>query len=710
MLRTQPQACNPSASFDSGLEYGSPFIRVIPSETFVEVGNFSRVGEPERAGQFSFTKRLPEAHLPASITLLEMHENVPAVMPLRPTLRFTLLPPSHEENIRRIQVVVIYRFGCSFHREPTPLDHLLQPDQIRIHSTSYRLYVGRFQISEDDPNLMSLPEPQSVTFSSLFAEIEAGTIKIPQFQRDFVWTKEKSAKLIDSIVKGYPIGTFILWKTTERLRSIRNLGGISLQDTPKGDAIKYVLDGQQRLTSLFVSLKGLTLKREEKEEDFSQFWVDLGAGADEDIVLTTMEGVDQTKLIRLRDLLSGDFAYLATFPKEQQDRIRTYKNRIESYQFSAVLMKDAPIDVATEVFTRLNVGGVSLSVFEIMVAKTFDPENNFDLSERYDQLKQTLESADYGTISPATVLQVLSVLLRKECRSKDILSLPRAQVVKAWPEAVSAISAAVDYFRNYYRIPVSSLLPYPALLVPFSYFFYKHPDKPLGDKQRYLHDFFWRVSLGGRYSQSLETRLAQDILRVDSILHSEQPDYDWPIDVTPQFIARNGYFSTSRSFIKAILCVFAHREPKSFADGSIVRLDNSYLKQANSRNYHHFFPKAFLEKHGDLEWWQINHVANITLVDDFLNKRLIGARPPGVYMKAFIKQNPNIERCLATHLIKLTDGFGVMSNEYDRFFSARCKAISRELQKQIIPQAIDLTVPAKEAEETVVESDEGIAN
>jgi hypothetical protein len=78
---------------------------------------------------------------------------------------------------------------------------------------------------------MNLPEPQSVTFTSLFAEIEDGTIKIPQFQRDFVWSKAKSAKLLDSIVKGYPIGTFILWKTNERLRSIRNLGGVPLPDT-----------------------------------------------------------------------------------------------------------------------------------------------------------------------------------------------------------------------------------------------------------------------------------------------------------------------------------------------------------------------------------------------------------------------------------------------------------------------------------------------
>jgi uncharacterized protein with ParB-like and HNH nuclease domain len=65
------------------------------------------------------------------------------------------------------------------------------------------------------------------------SDIDKGTIKIPQFQRDFVWNKEKSAKLLDSIVKGYPIGTFILWKTKEELRSLRNIGGLELPRTPR---------------------------------------------------------------------------------------------------------------------------------------------------------------------------------------------------------------------------------------------------------------------------------------------------------------------------------------------------------------------------------------------------------------------------------------------------------------------------------------------
>ena len=556
---------------------------------------------------------------------------------------------------------------------------------------------------------MNLPEPQSVTFTALFAEIEKGTIKIPQFQRDFVWSKARSAKLLDSIVKGYPIGTFILWKTHERLRSIRNLGGVSLPDTPKGDAVEYVLDGQQRLTSLFVTLKGLKIDRDGAQEDFSHFWVDLTVSESEEIILMESEGHHEKDIIQLKDLLSGDFAYLASFPKELQERIRTYKNRIESYQFSAILMKDAAIDVATEVFTRLNTGGQLLSVFEIMVAKTYDPDKKFDLAEKFNTLIAELQAVDYETLSSATVLQMVAVLIRKDCRKKEILSLPKSEVIETWPKAVAAIRATVDYFRNYYRIPVSRLLPYPGLVIPFAYYFDKHHDKPTGDQQHFLQDFFWRVSLGGRYSQSLESRVAQDIGKIDRILKGKLPTYDWAVDVTAEFIEKNGYFSTSRSFVKAILCVLAHKEPKSFVDNSIVRLDNSYLKQANSKNYHHFFPKAWLEKQGE-DADRINHVANITLVDDFLNKRLIRAQSPKTYMKAFIANNPSIDKCLATHLIKLNTSFGVLTDDYAKFFDARCRAISRELEKLIIPQAIDQLATPKGAEETVVEQEEWLAS
>ncbi len=548
---------------------------------------------------------------------------------------------------------------------------------------------------------MNLPEPLSLTFSSLMSDIEKGNIKIPQFQRDFVWSKDKSARLLDSIVKGYPVGTFILWKTKDELRALRNLGGLDLPKTPKGDFINYVLDGQQRLTTLFASLKGLKIKREDREDDYSDFIVDLEAKRHESVVLTGSADTNHHRVIKLHDLLYGKLKVLAAFPEPIQDTIQDYKDRINAYQFSAVLIKEAPIDVATEIFTRLNVGGKPLTVFEIMVAKTFDSKKNFDLAEKFEQLSTELESVDYGTLPGSVVLQAVSIFLVKECRKKDILNLQRQKVIDIWPAAADAVKNTVDYFRNAYRIPVSQLLPYSHFVVPFAYYFFKKGHKPTGEDQRLLEDFFWRAALGGRYSQSVESRLAQDIRKIDEIIAGRIPKYEWAVDTSAQFVADNGWFSVGRAYIKSLLCILAYQEPKSFIDNSIVRISNDWLKQANSKNYHHFFPKAFLKKKGEDNEY-IDHIANITIVDDFLNKREVRSQAPSKYMRRFTKKNKNLDSCMRTHLIKL-ESYGVFADDYEKFFEKRCQAFSRELKKRVVEREIDTRKSAVPAEETVGE-------
>ncbi|MHA1864339.1 MAG: DUF262 domain-containing protein, partial [Candidatus Thorarchaeota archaeon] len=191
--------------------------------------------------------------------------------------------------------------------------------------------------------MVNRPEPQSVPFSNLLNDIERGLVKIPQFQRDFVWTKEKSARLLDSIVKGYPIGTFILWKTKESLRTVRNLGSAHLPDTPPGDFIHYVLDGQQRLTSLFASIKGLEVPREERVDDFAEMYIDLAASEDEDIVKVENKSENPESMVRVVDLLNADFKFLASFPEEFHDKLRRYQDDIRNYQFSTIYVREAPI-------------------------------------------------------------------------------------------------------------------------------------------------------------------------------------------------------------------------------------------------------------------------------------------------------------------------------------------------------------------------------
>ncbi|SNZ03112.1 hypothetical protein SAMN05421503_0278 [Terribacillus aidingensis] len=529
---------------------------------------------------------------------------------------------------------------------------------------------------------MIQPEPQSTGLSSLLNDIESGRIKIPQFQRQYVWERKAAAQLLDSIAKGFPIGTFILWETQEELRSIRNIGNHNLPETPTGHVAQYILDGQQRITSLYTCFKGLKISRNSKVEDFAQIYVDLEASEDEDIVTLNYEEENPKRYVAITDLLYGKMSVLVRqYSEEGLDKIDLYKERFKSYQFSLVILKNASLDVATDVFTRLNVGGKTLTLFEVMVAKTYDSSQDFDLSEKFDQLIEEI-GEDFKTISSSTILQVISLILKKDCTRKQILRLEKQMFIDTWESVTVAIKKAIDYFKNYYGIPVSKILPYDALIVPFAYFFYYHPDRPLDQKREYLQDFFWRVSLTERYSSGVETKLGKDIRRIETILNGDLPSYDFEVNISTDRIIDQGWFSISRSFIKAILCLYASKGPRSFADNSRVHIDNAWLQIATSKNYHHFFPKAYLKSRNEDEFY-INHILNITIVDDYLNKRVIRAKAPSIYMSDFKKKNSNLDETMSTHFID-PDTFGVWDDDYDLFFSKRAETISDELRGKLI--------------------------
>lgn len=535
-------------------------------------------------------------------------------------------------------------------------------------------------------------KPDRTDIDSIRHQLENGELKVPQFQREFVWSVESSAKLMDSIVKGYPIGAFTFWKTKDRLRAVKNIGGLTLPNSPANDYVNYVLDGQQRITSIYACLKGVTVDK----TDYSKMYVDLTANEEDNLVILDVDGMKIDEYISLKDLLEGDIAFIYSrynADTEKIKRISEYKDRIQKYSFSVIELQDAPLDIATEIFTRINTTGKSLTVFEIMCAKTYDETREFDLFEKRKAQLEKWENVNYDTVPHQTVLQAISLCIQKSCRRRDILNLDKQKFIDVWDDVDKAFDSAIDYFKGFYGIPVSKLLPYDALLVPIVYYFYFHKTKPEGKSAQRLQDYLWRCILTKRFTEGVEGKLAVDCSNViEAILNDKEPDAKHlePIDISFDSIKKNGVFSLSSAYVKGLVCILAAQHAQSFSDGAEVVIDNAWLSQSNSKNYHHFFPKAYMKKYQPLIDEEIvNHIVNITIVDGYLNKNVIKDKAPSEYMTKFKNDNAALPETMRTHLIDDLDSFGIWQNDYNLFFVKRIEKFQEQLKKRLILRDYD---------------------
>ena len=126
------------------------------------------------------------------------------------------------------------------------------------------------------------------------------------------------------------------------------------------------------------------------------------------------------------------------------------------------------------------------------------------MQDRFQKLIKELEISKYETISSTVILNVLSLILskNKECKRKVVLQLDKQKIIDTWDDVISSLRDSIDYFRSVYRIPVSNLLPYDALLVPFSYFFYHQKEKPKGQQIKLLEEFLECFHLGIQVHQN----------------------------------------------------------------------------------------------------------------------------------------------------------------------------------------------------------------
>jgi hypothetical protein len=512
-----------------------------------------------------------------------------------------------------------------------------------------------------------------LTISSINDRISSGDIRIPAFQRDFIWEADQVAFLLDSIYKGFPIGTIILWKTDNRLDSDKNLGYFELPEPKRDYPVNYVLDGQQRLTSLF-SVFQTTLKPITNE------WVDIyfDLYAVENIQESTFVALDPTEVNKKRHFPVKTFFDSVAYRKatkslneEQAAKIDSVQMKFIQYLIPNIVFETDNMNHVAIVFERINRAGTELDVFELLSAWSWS--STFDLRDKFEDLQEIISDHGYEELCNDRDLQlrIIAGIIRKDTLPSTIVSLKGDEIRKGFKKVENGIIGAIDYLKRELNIVHYKLLPFPGILVPLCCFFAtdKSDGKNYTSKQnQMIKKWFWRSLFSRRFSAGVNERQSFDIIQMEGLAKNQNYAFKLPpSEIKFDFIKAS--FSNGNANSKTLISMLNQNAPHSLLSGAKIDL-SKVLKKGSKHEYHHIFPKKHLQTKG-IPSKDINSLANICFLTRLDNNK-IKDKSPSIY-ETLINTKHKTEY-LKSALIPLK--FSKM--EYKTFLNERKKIIEQK--------------------------------
>ncbi|MFD2412351.1 GmrSD restriction endonuclease domain-containing protein [Paenibacillus rhizoplanae] len=525
-----------------------------------------------------------------------------------------------------------------------------------------------------------MAEPLAIR--KVIEKITSGEIRIPAFQRGYVWSSEQVSYLLDSIYKGFPIGTILLWRTRERLKVERDLGNYTLPDPRKDYPIDYVLDGQQRLTSLF-SVFQTDLTPNQNEE-----WLDIYFD------FTSRDVIQESKFVPLKP---QEFDPTRYFPMNCLFDSVKYRKAAEGLDAETIIVIDKlqerfketliPIQIMeTEdkhhvaiVFERINRFGTQLDTFQLLSAWSWSTD--FDLQDEFSQLAEEIEPFGFGDLSFDKDLQLkcCSGVISGDTAPAAIINLKGEEVRNNFTKIKNGIKSSIDFLQKELNIYSLKSMPYPAMIVALTRFFATEKDNGVlyTEKQRrQLVRWFWRSCFSRRYSSGVTDAHKADLRAMDELRKNQ--DYDiasFDCSVNASFFLSN-QFNVNTVNTKTFITMLAHRGPRSFISGAKVDL-SKVLKNVSKNEFHHIFPVNYLENTLKLSNKKdINLLANMCFLNNSDNQK-IKDKPPSVYK--MLIDPINLPTILETGFCP-ADAFDI---DYDRFLEKRAHNLV-EYARQII--------------------------
>lgn len=571
-------------------------------------------------------------------------------------------------------------------------------------------------------------------------EIASGQTQLPDFQRGWVWDDNHIRSLIASLSLSYPIGAVMFLEAGGVPFKPRLFAGVNLQPAPAPKTL--VLDGQQRLTSMYLALRSgqAVPTRTEKGADIHRlYFLDMAKCLDtavdrEDAVVSVPESLKVTSdfgrkidldvstpelqysqrlfpvslLFDIQGFMTWESGFSAhnQFAAEAMQFMQNFRNeiwlRFQQFKVPAIeLTKDTPREAVCQVFEKVNTGGVTLTVFELMTATYAADEFNLrdDWNARKVRLtaKHDVLKAMDGT-SFLTAVTLLDSYQRHKasgtpvsCKRADVLRLP-LEGFKSFEESLEQGAKRAAELLAEEKIFDDRSIPYATQLVPLSAIcaFLAEKTTQHGVKQKLLR-WYWSGVLGELYGGANETRFAMDIQDVIA----------WIEGGTEPRTVRDANFAPTRllslqsrlaAAYKGLAALLMKHGGKDFVSGTPIDL-NSYFN--NAIDIHHIFPRAWCEKQNlPKEKW--NSVVNKAPLAASTNRFISGDAPStylGRIQKAKQVTPENLDNFLASHVIPVD---ALRGDDFDGFIRQRAASMLK-----LIESATGKAISGRDSEETI---------
>ena len=412
--------------------------------------------------------------------------------------------------------------------------------------------------------------PEVIFLGKLVERILTGKIRVPRFQRPFVWKQADLHALLDSVLCGFPIGSILVWDTANSVETTQSVGPIEVSPHP-GGLVGYLLDGQQRVSTLVGTLRLPDAAKSIVHDVDWRVYCDLDT---REFLRKPADGV-KPHHFPVSSLLNtaGFFAACRRIESVSVDESTAQRwldeaDRLASafrdYQIPLVHIREANLDIAVTVFARLNRTGRKMTADQMVSALTYQ-EGQFHLAAKFDQFNEELDANGFGNLDRIFLLRAILASLDHDIYAKDWANLVvkqevRAKLPKAFDSSTEGIRGALEFLHNL-GVKSDRLLPYGLQLVLLGEFFRLCPD-PDANVVQLLERWFWVTSFTGWFGGVNSTQATRALGEIRDIARGKETQFR-VVDLNAPAQAFPERFDGRSARVRAFLLYLVSLQPLS---------------------------------------------------------------------------------------------------------------------------------------------------